>query len=612
MCGIYGTTKKYPADVLQRKVKRFAFRGPDYSGMKSYTGENYNLVLGHNRLAIIDLNARANQPMEYDNGNIVVVLNGEIYNYRQLKAQYFADKVFNTESDTEVLCAMYERFGKDCLRYINGDFAFVIYDKQKKILFGAIDRMGDKPFYYHCGEDGFEFCSQLLPLCIGNKYEIDAYGRQCYFTMQYIPSPHTIIEQINKLNPAECFTYDLTKKELHIEEYWDLYANTCGFLSPHGYEEAVTQADELIDSAVQMRMHADRPLGLFLSGGIDSSVVAMYAQRYNPKIEAFSVGFEEARFDESEYAKEVANRLGIKFNHLICRAEQALSVIDGLQYYYDEPMGDASMIPTSLLCEQTGKYVKVALGGDGGDEMFFGYPRYLRYAGYGRMFAFPRWMREIGAVGADMLHKSRVAKSLRMKDVQSLYMNRRPSNAAEKFDALQVQQSLEQCKYLYADRDLRRCFNDFDIKTLMCHAYNVKVDRASMRAGLELRTPMLDYRIVEFTRQLPLEYCYNEDMGQKRILRDLLYRQVPRELFERKKQGFGVPIGQWMQNGVLKDYLVDMLNESTVGLLPDYHGAELLRIRDRHIAGKENQTTLMWLCVNYIAWYRLFKSVGVD
>lgn len=609
MCGIYGTTRKYTAEVLKRKVERFAFRGPDHTGMKSYMGEKYNLVLAHNRLAIIDLNERANQPMEYADGNIVVVLNGEVYNFQQLKAQYFADKKFKTESDTEVLCALYERFGKDCLKYINGDFAFVIYDKQKEILFGAIDRMGDKPFYYHYGEDGFEFCSQLLPLCIGNKYDIDTYGRQCYFTMQYVPSPFTIVKQIKKLNPAECFTYDLKMNELHIEEYWNLYANTCGFEKPKSYEDALAQADELIDSAVQMRMQADRPLGLFLSGGIDSSIISMYAQRYNPKIEAFSVGFEEAKYDESEYAQEVANQLGIKFNHLICTSEQALSVINGLQYYYDEPMGDASMIPTSMLCEQTGKYVKVALGGDGGDEMFFGYPRYLRYAGYGKMFAFPRWMREIGAFGADMLGKARVAKSLRMKDVKELYMNRRPSNAAERFDALKIQQSLEQCKYLNEDQDLRRCFNDFDIKTLMCHAYNVKVDRASMRAGLELRTPMLDYRIVEFTRQLPLEYCYNEEMGQKRILRELLYRRMPRELFEREKQGFAVPVGDWMRSGVLKDYLTDMLNEQTVKLMLDYDGAELLRIRDRHIAGKEDQTTLMWLCINYIAWYRMFENL---
>ena len=241
--------------------------------------------------------------------------------------------------------------------------------------------------------------------------------------------------------------------------------------------------------------------------------------------------------------------------------------------------------------------------------MFFGYPRYLRYAEYQKIFAFPQWMREMGAMAADVAHKTRMAKSLRMTNIQALYMNRRPSNAAERFDALKIQQSLKQCSYLYADRDIRRCFNDFDIKTLMCHAYNVKLDRASMRGSLEVRTPMLDYRIAEYTRLLPIEYCYTPENGQKRILRDLLYGQIPREVFKRKKQGFGVPIGQWMQSGALKDYLVDMLNEKTVGLLPDYDGKELIQIRNRHIAGKEDQTTLMWLCVNYIAWLKLFKEI---
>lgn len=609
MCGIYGSTKKYSESLLKRKMQQFRFRGPDNTDIKSYPLPKGQLTLGHNRLAIIDLSERANQPMEYAGGKVVVVLNGELYNYQELKKQYFSDVAFQTTSDTEVLCALYDRFGTECVHYINGDFAFVIYDKENQLLFGAVDRMGDKPLYYYAGEDGFEFCSQLLPLCIGNQYQIDEYGRQCYFTMQYIPSPSTIVKEIKKFNPGESFTYSLETKRLDIRTYWELYDNTCHFEKPKSYEEALHVSKQLLDDAVRMRLYADVPIGVFLSGGIDSSTIAMLASRYKKDIEAYSVGFEESKFDESEYAQSVAEYLGIKFHHIVCSSEEAIKVVDNLQQYYDEPMGDASMIPTSLLCEQTGKHVRAALGGDGGDEMFFGYPRYLRYAGYQKMFAFPRWMREIGAAAADVAHKTRIAKSLRMKDIQSLYMNRRPSNAAERFDALQIQQSLEQCKYLYADKDIRRCFNDFDIKTLMCHAYNVKLDRASMRGAIEVRTPLLDYRIAEYTRLLPIEYCYTPEMGQKRILRDLLYRQIPREVFERKKRGFGVPIGQWMREGVMKNYLLDMLNEETVKLLPDYDGEELLRIRDRHIAGTEDQTTLMWLCVNYIAWYRLFKQI---
>lgn len=608
MCGIYGSTKEYSKEILERKLKQFAFRGPDFTGIKHFVSGKNSLTLAHNRLAILDLDQRANQPLEYQNGNLVVVLNGEIYNYLQLKSQYFGDIQFKTTSDTEVLCALYERFGQDCVKYINGDFAFVIYDKEKQILFGAIDRLGDKPFYYHHDTDGFEFASQLLPLCIGNNYDIDEYARRCYFAMQYVPSPHSIIKQVSKLNPAEKFVYSLSDNTLQIEQYWDLYDNSCGFQKPKTYDEALETAEALLDDAVSLRLQADVPVGVFLSGGIDSSCISKLAYKHNPKLEAYSVGFNEADFDESYYAREVAKSIGIKFNHILCTSDDALKVIEGLQQYYDEPMGDASAIPTSLLCEKAKQHITVALGGDGGDEVFFGYPRYQRYADREWVYRLPKAVRQVMSVCAKVAGKNRLAMSLLLDNVQELYLNRRPSNKAELFDARQVQQSIEQCRYLNnRDVDIRRAFNDFDIRSLMCHAYNVKLDRASMRASLEARTPMLDYRVMEYSRLLPIEYCYQKQIGQKRILRDILYKDIPRELFERKKRGFGVPTSRWFRNE-LKGYLCDLLNENTVHLLPDFDGAELLKLRDRHIAGQEEQGTLLWLCTNYIAWYNLFKK----
>lgn len=523
--------------------------------------------------------------------------------------------IVDSEGTNFPIAELYAQYGEECVQHMNGAYAFVVNDPIKEQLFGAVDRMGAKTLYYYIGDKEFGYSTALLPLCEGKGFHIDEYGRKCYFTMQYIPAPHTIVKEVYKLRPGECFTYNLKTGEFKSRIYWDLYDNTCGFTIPKSYTEAVDTTESLLKQALAEHAASLKPSmlkGAFLSGGIDSSIVAMYASEITPGMECFSIGYKEAKWDETEYAKIVADKLGVKMNRIVCTPDDAVHVIEGLQKWYDEPMGDASMIPTSFVCEQAAAKVGMAYGGDGGDEMFFGYPRYLRYAGYNKMFAFPRWMREIGALGADMLHKTRIAKSLRMNDIQELYMNRRPSNAAERFDALNILQSLEQCKYLYADRDLRRCFNDFDIKTLMCHAYNVKLDRAAVRAGLDVYTPLLDYRLVEYSRLLPLQYCYSKEMRQKRILRELLYRRMPREVFERKKQGFGVPIGQWMRNGVLKDYLIDMLNEETVKLLPDYDGVKLLRIRNRHIAGTEDQTILMWLCVNYIAWYRLFKSVGVD
>ena len=506
---------------------------------------------------------------------------------------------------------LYRQYGMECVHHMNGAFAFVLYDAEKRKLFGAVDRMGIKTLYYYVQNGEVGYSTSLLSLCDNKEFHIDEYARKCYFAMQYIPAPHTIVSEIKKMHPGECFTFDLNTGKFETKIYWDLYDNTCDFTVPKSYAEAVETTESLLKNAIQEHVRSiDSSLirGAFLSGGIDSSIVAMYASELTPNMECFSIGYEETKWDETEYARAVADRLGLRMNRIVCTPNDAMHVIEGLQKYYDEPMGDASMIPTSFVCEQAATKVGLAYGGDGGDEVFFGYPRYLRYAGYQKIFALPNWMREIGARGADMINKKRIAKSLRMRDVQELYMNRRPSNTAERFEALQVQQSLEQCRYLYADRDIRRCFNDFDIKTLMTYAYNVKLDRAAVRAGLDVYAPLLDYRIVEYSGLLPLEYCYTPEMGQKRILRELLYRRIPRDLFERKKQGFGVPIGQWMKSGVLKDYLIDMLNENTVGLLPDYNGTELLRIRDRHIAGIEDQTTLMWLCVNYIAWYKLFEN----
>ena len=608
MCGIYGSTKRYDNSVYERKMRQFAFRGPDFTGIKNYQLQSSQLTLAHNRLAVIDLDKRANQPFEYGDGQIVVVLNGEIYNYNLLKQQYFSDSTFYTTSDTEVLCALYEMFGTDCVKYINGDFAFVIFDKKNNLLFGAVDRMGTKPFFYHHADDGFEFASQLLPLCIGNSYDIDAFARQCYFAMQYIPAPFSIISQIRKLGPGEKFVYSLTDNTLNIEQYWDLYDNSCNFVAPESYEEALETISSLLDDAVSLRLNADVPVGVFLSGGIDSSTISMIAHRQKSDIEAYSVGFNEAAFDESYYANQVAEQIGIKFNHIVCSSEEALSVLDNLQQYYDEPMGDASAIPTSLLCQKAREHVVVALGGDGGDEVFFGYPRYLRYAARKWVYSIPLPLRRFVAQVASAVGQDRLGMSLLLDNVQELYMNRRPSNKAELFNARQLQQAIPQTSWLYRQGDIRRAFNDFDIRSLMCYAYNVKLDRAAMRASLEARTPMLDYRLVEYSRLLPVEYCYSREMGQKKPLRDLLYKDLDRQLFERPKRGFGVPIGRWFRNE-LKDWLLAVLNEDTTSLLPDFSADELIRMRDRHIGGQENQSTLLWLVTNYLEWYRLFNQL---
>ena len=589
MSSIYGSTITYSYEVVMRKLQQLRFRGVHFS---SLTNHNDDLKY-------------ASEAVYLTEEKLIVTFNGNIYNNQQLVDKYFS-RSSDSFSDAELLGKLYTKKGKECIQELNGDFAFVIYDEEKRQFFGAVDRLGIKPLFYHHEANGLEWCSQLLPLCIGNAFEIDGKARQLYFALQYVPSPYSMVKQIRKLGPGEYFVFDVAGDSMNITQYWDLYSNSFGFQPPKSYNEALDACRCLINEAVVMRIDDSKKQGVFLSGGIDSTTIAKYAVSHN-NFEGFTVGYEESAFDESDYAIKVSERYGIHINHLRCSSAEAVRIIQGLQQYYDEPMGDYSAIPTSLLCEKAGQSVEIALGGDGGDEVFFGYPRYLRYAAREKVYKTPLPIRRFMAAVVRPMGKKRMADSLLLNDVQQLYLNRRPSNDAELFNAYDVQQSILQTKYLYQNKDIRRAFNDFDIKTLMCFAYNVKLGRAAERGGLDVRTPFLDYRLVEYSRLLPIDYCYNEDVGQKRLLKEILKDDFDRSFFERKKQGFDVPLCFWFRKG-LKDYLCDTLNEQALTHLPDYDANSLINIRNRHIAGEENQTTLLWLCVNYLEWYKLFQN----
>jgi asparagine synthase (glutamine-hydrolysing) len=364
----------------------------------------------------------------------------------------------------------------------------------------------------------------------------------------------------------------------------------------------------LIADSVRLRMPSVAHPAVFLSGGIDSSLIAKYAYSYNSECRAYSVSFKEDYWDESHYSSKVAEVLGIEYHQLLFTYDDALRIIQSLQHYYDEPIGDASALPTSFLCEKASIDTSAAFCGDGGDETFFGYPRYLRYARRQNIYKIPKTMRRIGALMYDLYGKHREALSLRMKDVQTLYINRRKYYRAEIFDALQIQQSIDQRKYLYGNKEVERAFNDFDIKTVLPYELCVKMDRASNRVSLDTRAPLLDYRLMEYSRIIPSKYLYKNELGQKSILRYILYKSFPSELFERKKRGFGVPIDQWFRGG-LKEYIVDTITPDTVKSLPEYDGAKLIQMRDDHISGSVDYAPFLWMVVNYIEWKRLFDSM---
>lgn len=605
MSAIFGSTYHYEAEVLSRKMEIASFRGREYSDLKQYSLSSGLLSLGYNS-QLPESTAHPHQPYQ-DKPGLSVVFDGEISNKKSLKAQFSLSE--DVLSNISIICFLYKKFGNRCVEYINGGYAFVIYDAERQLLFGARDRMGLKPLFYHCDSDGFEFASQLFPLCIGKAYHINPVARQYYFALQYIPEPISIISEVSKLRAGQYFEYSLVSGKLALNTYWDIHDNTCQFEVPKTYGEAVEIAEGLIEDSVANLMDNKPNICTFLSGGIDSSLITAITYKQNPDVEAFSMGFSENQFDESEYSKKVADILGIKYNHVVCTTDQALGILENLQLYYDEPMGDASAIPTSLLAQMAKKTSSVALGGDGGDEVFFGYPRYLRYASREWVYKTPLQLRNCAAKIAGVAGKRRLALSLRLKSIQDLYINRRVYCPAEKFDALSLQQSMDDYHYLTDEPDIRKAFNDYDMKTLMVNAYNVKTERATARVGLEFYTPLLDYRLAEFSRNLPVEYLYSPEYGQKRILRSILDKYFPREIFERKKRGFGVPLASWFRNE-LKDYLIDTLNENSICLLPEYDSKKMIEMRDNHISGKNDYQTYMWLCVNYLEWYRLFENLN--
>lgn len=613
MCGIYGTTRIYSSNVIERKLNAMKFRGPDYQGFKSYdVVSGGTLTLGHVRLSILDLDKRSNQPFQY-NDRISVVFNGEIYNYKELKAQYLSEVTFRTTSDTEVLCAMYEKFGYDCVSFFNGMFAFVIYDKTQNLLFGARDRLGKKPFYYHLTNNGFEFASQLTPICIDNSFNINELSRQFYLLDGYIPDPYCIFKEIKKLRAGQRFILSLADYQMKIDTYWDIFTNSCHFTAPRTYEEAREQVKDLIFDAVKIRLNADVPVGLFLSGGIDSSLTSAVASKFNKNLTAFTIGFDDPRFDESKYASDVADSIGIRFVMTKCEGHEMLKTFDNIMSYYDEPFADFSLIPTSLLAEKTRKHVTVALGGDGADELFLGY--YSHYADvegkirkqsiipYGLRSALHRVV-TCHPYGYHFSH-------LKYDSGLDFFIGEGRYGqfcGAELFDRDGLAHKLPDNVYFNEKRGLLQ-YSDNDIKHYLNSCINTKTDRATMRSSLELRSPLMDYRLAEYSRLLPFDYLYCKERGGKRILKDIVYELVPKQLLERPKTGFSPPINRWFRED-LRYVMFEFINEKNLAeVLPDLDIKKIIYLRDLFLRGGRISARPFLKMYLYLLWYQTNSQI---
>lgn len=610
MCGIFGTTLRYSNEVIERKLELMNFRGPDHTGIKEFdVSSELKLTFGHVRLSILDLDARSNQPFVY-NENISIVFNGEVYNYKELKSQYLSDVILRTTSDTEVICAMYEKFGTACVNYLNGMFAYVIYDSKNKILVGARDRLGKKPFYYWHTSRGFEFASQLKVVQYGHQLEVDELSRQFYVLQGYIPDPYCILKGVRKLRAGQQLIYHLENNQLEICNYWNIFDNTCGFTVPKSFDEAKETVRDLLFDSVKKRLRADVPVGIFLSGGIDSSLTSAIVSKINHNICAYTIGFDNARYDESQYAKNVAKSLGIPIKVSMCVGEDQQQIFDDYINYFDEPFCDPSMIPSSLVAQKAREDVTVVLGGDGGDELFFGYEKYEYIMARLRQYQKPYWLRKLASPYflwkkgyTDMVYATQ-------RDYADVFRSEGifvyDFGGAEKFNRLKLARLLPDYDIFHKERGAL-AYSDYDMKFFM-NAVNQKVDRATMRCSLELRNPIMDYRIAEYSRLIPFEYMYTPTLKLKSILKSILFDMVPEKMFNREKQGFMPPTNDWFR-GSLKSKLLDVITERNVReLLPELDVERFISLRDEFMSGREMDARRFWAVYTYINWYKKYMK----
>lgn len=600
MCGIYLTNFPLKEEDIISKLKLINFRGPDNLEVEKVD----NILLGHLRLSILDLDQRSNQPYFYK--DLYITFNGEIYNFKNIREELvFLGVTFETTSDTEVLIKGYSVWGEKILDKLNGMFAFAIYDTNKGEIFCARDRLGVKPFYYYWKDGYFEIASQLRPL-INNESTISEEAISIYLDCGYVPSPYSILENVYKLSPGNFMIIDLNKKTKEINEYWNLKPVKEKNIS---YETAKKELHDLLIDAVKIRMQSDVPLGAFLSGGIDSSLVAAIASKIsNVPINTFTIGFDDPKYDESMVAQQFADIIGSNHKEKKCRPEDILKMLPNFIQVYDEPFSDSSALPSLLLNSVTKEYVTVALSGDGGDESFLGYIHFDLMNKFEKAIKIPYFFRII----LSFLPWYKIFKS-RPETIKSILNSKNQDDFSWKiftdFDTLQKNKKSSWKKYYQgfksSSNNPKQRLADLNIKLWLENDSNVKVDRASMAFSVEVRSPFLDYRILEYARTLPVKFRYDNGI-KKKIIKDILSEYIPEEIFNQPKKGFAVPISEWLKNELKQDVL-EKLNDDFLNKVPNLD-IEKFKLKLKHyFEGKYNYSHLIWRLYILSLWYKEFK-----
>lgn len=610
MCGIAGYFSpdlSVNQQVLKSITSTIAHRGPDAEGL--FYGKN--IGLGHRRLSIIDLAERSNQPMHSQSGRFVMVYNGEVYNFKELQEKYQIEQ--KTSSDTEIILEAFEKKGTAIFEELNGMFAMAIFDKKDDKLFLARDRIGIKPLYYGKTGNSVFFGSELKVIMDSGYFSKEKLNKQAislFLHLGYIPQPHSIYEQVFKF-PSGCFA-EISSSGFQIKSYWK--ANEIVSENTNkSFSDSITELDELLKDSVKKRMISDVPFGTFLSGGIDSSLITAIAQKVSEKpVNTFSIGFKEGKFNESSYAHKVASYLKTKHHEFTVSLEDGMALTDSLFNIYDEPFADTSAIPTLLVSKLARQHVTMTLSGDGGDELFHGYGAYSWANRLSNPFL--KTLRKPISIGLTMGNSrhQRVAKLVNYpneKTLRSHIFSQEQYFFSRKEIASLLNPAFNTSFELIERFDLARKLYPaesqafFDLNYYLKDDLLVKVDRASMHYGLENRVPLLDHRIVEFALNLDKNLKISKG-NQKFLLKQVLYKYLPEEYFNRPKWGFSIPLSNWMKTGLKTEILSytspKIIEES--GIVDPEYAQNIIK---SFFGGKDYLYNRVWLIYYLHKWLRV-------
>jgi asparagine synthase (glutamine-hydrolysing) len=644
MCGIAGfldTSRSNSNEQLTLIARRMAtslrHRGPEDEGV--WVDPATGIAFGHRRLSIIDLSPMGHQPMHSASGRYVITFNGEIYNFKALRQELEQlGETFRGHSDTEIMLAAIARWGVEAsLKKFNGMFAFGLWDREEQTLYLSRDRAGEKPLYYGWAGKTLLFGSELKALQQHPDFrgDIDRGALTVFLRHNYIPAPHSIYKGIYKLPAGTVLAIRGFGSDASPTPYWSAkVAAEDGLANPFGGtdEEAVNQLDRLLHDAVTIRMEADVPLGAFLSGGIDSSLIVAIMQANSKRpVKTFTIGFDNREFNEAEAAKRVAQHIGTDHTELYVTPEEAMAVIPRLPALYDEPFADSSQIPTFLVSQLARRNVTVSLSGDGGDELFGGYTTYQ----WGRSVhqnvgwmpgplkaGLAKTIKPLSKLDWNSLldgRQSVVPESLRSKDINKVLGKLTGILKVSEREALYwillsywmdpssvtlgatepLTHLTDKTKWAQID-DIMHVMMYLDTVMYLPDDILVKVDRASMGVSLESRVPLLDHRIIEFAWTLPIEMKVKGALG-KFPLRNLLYRYVPKRLVDRPKKGFGVPIHEWLR-GPMRSWAEDLLDESRLKNEGYFAEKPIRQKWNEHVSGRRNWQAQLWAVLMFQAW----------